>query len=659
MKKLITLVLALVMLCNLFAVCAGAEEYDAGWFCDDAQWKYDPAAKTMTISKDGFIHNQGFEPGKDWQRIQKEAEVLTVAEGVTGIDSGIVRNFEKVTQVHLPGTLKSLGGFDHMAALQEVTIPDSVTELIFGFAYCENLTEVHMNAIPQNEVRFLEGSGYAKDPKNWKNGVLLWNGWALSTSEEAPEIPEGTVGIGIEDLSAPLHLPASVRYLGSDALTWTNGGFTVDPENTFLKTDERGCLFSRDGKKLIRANQEMEEPYTVPEGVEEIGSRAFEKTRCPSVTMPDSVKELGEAAFYLSDSLKEVRLSENLEVIEEETFASNHHLKKVVLPKNIKRVESRAFSNCIEMEELDLGEVQYVGEEAFTCALKLKSLSLPEGIRVIRHHAFYGLGEEEKITIPESAAYLESEAFFGDHLKEVTVLSKNCQFEDLADETFGSRENLTVCGYPGSTAQKYAAYHNCPFRALPEKTVPQDHFADVSAGDWYYDCVRYVTEKNLMNGVEPEKFDPENTTTRAMIVTILHRLAGSPQAEGETEFRDVSGEDWFAEAVAWASEQGIVNGMGEGQFAPEKPITREQFAVTLLRYAKARQENVSENDSLSGMEDRDRISSWAEEAMKWCVGQGYLCGSEDNGKMWLCPQGEMTRAEAAMVFMRWMTQHGQ
>ena len=174
-------------------------------------------------------------------------------------------------------------------------------------------------------------------------------------------------------------------------------------------------------------------------------------------------------------------------------------------------------------------------------------------------------------------------------------------------------------------------------------------FPDVAEGDWFYDAVRYAYENGLMDGVGDNLFAPNSETTRAQLVTILYRLEGEPEVSGTSGFTDVEAGTWYTDAVAWAAANGIVNGVSETEFAPGKDITREQLATILFRYAEAKGYDVSARADLSAYPDADQIQSYATESVAWAVAEGLIQGFEDNT---LRPAGNATRAQIATILMR-------
>ncbi len=208
---------------------------------------------------------------------------------------------------------------------------------------------------------------------------------------------------------------------------------------------------------------------------------------------------------------------------------------------------------------------------------------------------------------------------------------------------------------PSSEVTVEAAFKEKEAEPQPEPTVPDMHdncpsgpFKDVDTSLWYHEGIDYVIENGMMNGVASDAFAPDDTTTRAMIVTILYRLEGEPAAEASS-FKDVETSSWYEAAVNWAATNGIVNGYDAGTFAPTDEITREQMAAILYRYAIFKAQDVSGQTDLTSFTDSSAVSEWAENAMAWTVSAELINGMTDTT---LVPQGSATRAQVATLMMR-------
>ena len=176
-------------------------------------------------------------------------------------------------------------------------------------------------------------------------------------------------------------------------------------------------------------------------------------------------------------------------------------------------------------------------------------------------------------------------------------------------------------------------------------------FTDVAEDAWYLDAVEWAVENGIMNGVGGGRFDPDGTTTRAMVVTMLWRLEGEPEASRAAGFADVPADTWYTEAVAWAAENGIVPGYDADTFGPDDPVTREQLATILYRYAKDKGYGFTGFWSFRlDFDDADEVSDWAYEAMCWMVMEGVIQGMGNNK---LAPKSNATRAQVAAMLMRY------
>lgn len=175
-------------------------------------------------------------------------------------------------------------------------------------------------------------------------------------------------------------------------------------------------------------------------------------------------------------------------------------------------------------------------------------------------------------------------------------------------------------------------------------------FTDVKTTDWFFEDVSYVYNNDIMNGTSATTFDPNATLTRAMVVTMLYRIEGEPFVSYSSSFKDVPSGQWYTDAVAWAAKNDIVNGFDASTFGPSRAITREQLAAILYRYADYKGQSTSGSASLNKFYDSSKVSSYAEDAMKWAVYEGIING--DAG--YLKPAGTATRAEAAAMFHRYL-----
>ena len=223
----------------------------------------------------------------------------------------------------------------------------------------------------------------------------------------------------------------------------------------------------------------------------------------------------------------------------------------------------------------------------------------------------------------------------------ITVRAANGSSVDVGMQ----REGLYAFRMPASAVTVSAAFQ------VQAAKLP---FTDVKSSDWFYASVDWAWRAGLMNGTSATLFSPNQSTSRAMIVTLLYRLEGSPEAPKRNPFRDVKGDAYYAGPVAWDAWNGIVSVYSANTFGPNDPITREQFAAILWRYAQYRELDVSGGGTLAAFTDGAKVSSYAREAMVWANGAGLITGK---GGGVLDPKGKATRAQAAAILQRFDQQY--
>ena len=223
----------------------------------------------------------------------------------------------------------------------------------------------------------------------------------------------------------------------------------------------------------------------------------------------------------------------------------------------------------------------------------------------------------------------------------------------------GHQENAPVIVREPSADIDGLTVHSCTLcGAFGRETMPCYSsyfwlFRDVPENAWFYEPVYSAVNKNLFRGVSKKHFEPETKMTRAMLVTVLWRYEGSPQVSG-TPFSDVRAKDWYAVQVAWAAQNGVVNGVGNGKFDPEGEVTREQMAAILYRYAQKKKLDTTARGELKSFADQSKVSAWAKDALSWTVGSGIIGGSKEGSKLLLKPLDGATRAEVAAILVRFI-----
>lgn len=244
-------------------------------------------------------------------------------------------------------------------------------------------------------------------------------------------------------------------------------------------------------------------------------------------------------------------------------------------------------------------------------------------------------GESVTVTPKPSAGYSVDEVIVTDsNGKEIKVkANKDGTYTFVMPEKSGQPVKVNV------TFKAETQEHKC----ISEK------YEDINQNYWYHEAIDYVVEKGLMNGTSETTFSPNNTITRAMVVTILWRLEGEPDISSSATFKDALNNTWYTKAINWAAKNKIVEGYSVEEFGPNNPVTREQMAKILYGYAKYTGMDVDGETNLNNFADANQVSEWAVKSVNWAVDEGLMVGSD--GK--LNPTNTATRAEFATIMMRY------
>ena len=221
-----------------------------------------------------------------------------------------------------------------------------------------------------------------------------------------------------------------------------------------------------------------------------------------------------------------------------------------------------------------------------------------------------------------------------------------CTNETLAGQSF-----VSIDGGVWKDCLDLRNEPNVRIKAFTDNTpIP---FSDVSRSAWYYDNVLWGWRSYYINGTSATTYGPELTATRAQVVTLLWRLAGEPAPAGAPDFSDVEAGAWYADAVAWAQENGVVNGYGDGRFCPHLVVSRQEFMTILFRYAGKCGMDTSARESLIRFRDYAAVAGWAGDAVNWSIASGLQQGVQSStGSVYLDPEGSVTRAQLAAFLNR-------
>lgn len=642
---------------------------------------------------------------------------IDLPTSVTEID-GYAFSSTGLTAVTLPKHLRELGtdAFAGCTALKSVFIPLSLQTASSPFRNCTALTDVTFeDGRTELPDTLLRGSGIRQLTVPQTVTKIGYSAFAGCTQLTAITLPAGLRELGNEAFKGCTALTGVAL---PDSLTALGYGVFRDCSALTAAEFPAGIAWIS-GSSMLR-NCTSLRSVKLPKTVSSLGDYFFAGcTALEQIVLPDSVTEIGSNLFNGCTALADVTLSTNLQAIPENTFYGCVSLQKLVAPYAVTKIGKTAFANCTSLTELTLlrnvteaaadalsypEQVTVYGvkgtyAETYAASVGARfaaidrpatAVSLPKSVTVKVWSSVRLLPSLDPVDCTDELVWSSSDASVaavsadgtvtgrkdGSAVITVTAGSVSARCEVAVGTPAHVHSYTAVVTAPTCAVQGYTTYtcscgeyyYDDYVPALGHSYVdgvctrcgasrPETRFVDVKLGSWYYNSIVYAVSNGLMNGVGDSKFEPEEGMTRAMLVTVLWRYEGSPKQRPST-FSDVRRGQWYSEAVSWAAKNGIVTGVGDNKFEPDTQITREQIATILYRYAQKKRADTSARGSLSAFPDNGKVNGWAKTALQWCVGEGLIGGTNENGKVYLDPQGTATRAQVATILMRYIEKLG-
>lgn len=607
-------------------------------------------------------------------------EAVTIGEGTRKVAEAF-SNCSKLKTAILPSTLEELG--------QRAFSQTDLQTLIFGGSV-KRIDSFAFYNTPLTELRLPEG---LEDLAGWALSGM-WQLEKVYLPSTLQTVGECLFGYNF-DLSPNLSV---CGYCDTPILDYClNAGIpfvdaqTQEPVPGIYKTEVEGVTYRVDPVKktasIVGCDPDKLPPILIiPDTVEgcavtKIESWGLENIRCSGLILPDTMTYIADLGILPANGfwLSFIGLPNNEVYIERELI---HEISGYLfLPPDFSIAEKSGkeawdifrYSKCIGYEK----HMDYVDPEMMITLTDPNShyLLSPSGVfrldgeelTAIYLQKFYPMpstvGEYPVTRIAASCEITAQKIAFGEYVRVVedgALLSVDKYGEDYIHELYVPESveylpsnlansfyiTLTVYGKTGSYAEQYASEHG--FRFYDKSKTP---FVDVSENAWYFTYVHDVYWNHFMNGTGETTFEPNATTTRAMVMQVLYNMSGVHYVATERYFSDVFYTDWFIDAVTWAYLSRIGNGTGAATFSPYDPVTREQLAAFLYRFAQGCGYTCKVNGNLSAFSDGGKISSYAKDAVSWAVGAGIINGKTENT---IVPQGYATRAEIAAMLCRFL-----
>jgi hypothetical protein len=304
-------------------------------------------------------------------------------------------------------------------------------------------------------------------------------------------------------------------------------------------------------------------------------------------------------------------------------------------------------------------------ENTNMCYYKLETSSDEDNYAIYLFQKFYNLIEVSEIKLDKATATLKKGATA---TLKATITPTDATNQELtwtsSDEKVATvdADGKVTAVAAGTATITCTATDGSGVSAACEVTVTEAEspekswvFTDVAVneGNWKYEAVKYVYENGYMTGTSDTTFDPDKPLTRGMVVTVLYRMAGSPDITYTGTYSDVKAGKYYAKAVAWAAKNGIATGYSNGTFGPEKNISRQELAKMICQFAKLQGHETTETTDISGYVDYSMVSGYASKYMQWAVATNLISGKKKSGTYYLDPKGEATRAECAAILQRY------
>lgn len=655
-KRLCALLLAAVLLCTLLPQTAlFASAATSGTCGDNLQWIIIDGVLHITGTGEMDDYDYSFlsfvpESSAPWFDYRNWITSVVVEEGVTSLGDYALAGCTALKEATLPESLIWIGDdtFEDCTKLTDLWFygpaPDNKDHSpdVFCMPFFEDLYhDVTFHFIPsRDDWEYPEYCGYKTD---W------WTPGGAATSGQCGENLFWSYENGILTITGTGPMRHCDEFLS---------GYDYWPDMTV--------------PEWYPFHDEITE-VRLPEGLTTVGDTAFrECTKLQSITLPESVKGIGAYAFYGCTALKEIIIPDAVRFIGISAFQKCRALESAVIGDGVYGIGCDAFCGCWELQTVTFGDrVSWVCYSAFEDCDALTDVYFP-GTEAQWNAIEIGYDNDCLLNAAIHFGQTEHEHRYTAEVTPPTCTEKGyttytCKCGDsyTADEVAALGHDwdegrvdpaavVGMCSYELGTCIIYTCRRCGDFRkeTIPAKGCPSKGYTDVGDAEvWYHEAVDFVLDRGLMGSTKTDAltFEPTTSCTRSMIATMLYSLEGKPAVSYQATFPDVRDGQWYTDAVLWAYQTGVVTGCDNGRFGPNDKVTREQMAVILKAYTeKVKGLDTAKTADLTKFADADK-ATWSKPYLEWAVAEGLLSGKAQDGKTYLDPQGNATRAEVAAI----------
>ena len=670
-------------------------------------FEVDPGNTAFQAGEDGVLYSRDGKQLVLYPSSRQEA-AYTVRPGTVEIGAYAFYGVRNLEHIILPDSLREIGdyAFAEQPKLKEVALPEGLEDISseYTFFYCDSLTELSL----PSTLRDISGSYVF-------SGIGITE---LVLPDGLQDISGDHIFSNCDALSS-LQLPKDLELISGswnfartsiEKLTLPVMLQEIQGEDNFYACEKLSEVVLPAGLRTLGDGSfgscTSLEKIQLPASLIKLNSGTFSGcSELKHIEIPEKVTSIGSSCFAGCENLTELELPVELQTIGDSCFAGCNGLEAIKLPVGLQSIGSYAFA-CTGITELSVPQTVtswgdcpigvtsvdrgYVDDTSRTYVIYFAG-DLPEwegvyGLPNVTN--LYCYFPRDNTVWTENLRYLmDGPAFFRIHwlaadvsLPESLELTVGCKQQlteavqpaedpnlpltwSSSDETVVQvDETGMLTGVAPGTAVITASAGGGAYSARCRVTVLEGsapHYEDVPEDAWYYEAVQYTSEHGLFQGITETKFGPHITMTRGMLVTVLYRLEGEPAVDGQTQpFTDVDAGRYYGDAITWAANSGVVNGVTDTRFAPEAAVTREQMVTVLYRYAGLEGADVTAKADLESFPDHDQVKPYARDAFSWAVGAGIIQGNSNGGVTTLSPRNSATRAQVAAVLMRYLEQLG-